>query len=325
MDGFFDMDIEINKIHIGDSLNLLKRVHDKTIDSVVTDPPYGLRFMGNRWDFDVPSVELWKEVMRVMKPGSHLLSFGGTRTYHRMVYNIEAAGFEIRDQLMWVYSSGFPKSLNIEKFLRNAVKKGRYYVKDSILQKLKGWGTGLKPAHEPMVLARKSLSEKNVTENMLKYGTGGLNIDGCRLDTHAKPRIVRRTKIKNGGFLATLNDSYYTGDKGRWPSNFILDEGAAEMLEEQSSGASSFYYISKPTTKERGEFNRHPTVKPIKLMEHLVKLITPMGGVVLDPFGGSGTTAIACNNLGFDWILFEREPKFVKIAKRRIHQHLSMN
>ena len=197
------------KLLKGDNMEVFKKLPDNSIDSCVTDGPYGLSFMNKKWDYDVPSVEFWKEVWRVLKPGGHILSFGGTRTYHRMVVNIEDAGFEIRDQIMWLYGSGFPKSHNIGKAvdklegnerevvgsinqprMNNDFGKGIHnerQIKELELTKgtseYEGWGTALKPANEPICLARKPLSEKSVAENVLKWGTGGINIDGCRIGT----------------------------------------------------------------------------------------------------------------------------------------------
>ena len=198
----------------GDSLIELKNIDDNSIDSVVTDPPYGLKFMGKKWDYDVPNRELWQEVLRVLKPGGHLLSFAGSRTYHRMAVNIEDAGFEIRDQIMWVYGSGFPKSHNIGKAVnklqgneREVVGKRKAHdIRGNALMEAtvpeykkeksqidieitkgnsewEGWGTALKPAHEPIVVARKPLSEKTIAKNVLKWGTGGINIDASRVPT----------------------------------------------------------------------------------------------------------------------------------------------
>ena len=179
------------KLMLGNNIDKLKELPDNFVDSIVTDPPYGISFMNKKWDYDVPSVEFWKEVYRVLKPGGHILSFGGTRTYHRMVVNIEDAGFEIRDQIMWVYGSGFPKSLNIgkevDKKLGNereviGIEKGAgsnkftdginglkpEYENTKGNSQYEGWGTGLKPANEPICLARKPIEEKTITENVLK-------------------------------------------------------------------------------------------------------------------------------------------------------------
>lgn len=325
-------------IHHGDSLELLKTLPENSVDSIVTDPPYGLSFMGKKWDYDVPSKELWENVIRVLKPGGHLLSFGGTRTYHRMVVALEDAGFEIRDQLQWLFGSGFPKSHNLGD----------------------GWGTALKPANEPIVLARKPLSEKTVALNVLKWGTGALNIDASRIE--GIPPVVPQPAFNTTGEIYNMktgegrSGQMSNSTQGRWPANLLLDETAAEMLDEQSGiskpktertgkrggkgfgffddeksanetgvwpgdkggGASRFFYCAKASKRERGEGNGHPTVKPLKLMEYLIRLITPPGGIVLDPFMGSGTTGVACKQLGFEFIGIEMNKEYVEIAERRI-------
>lgn len=347
---------------LGDCLTVLRDLEENSIDSVVTDPPYGLAFMNKHWDYSVPSVDVWKEVFRVLKPGGHLLSFGGTRTYHRMVVNIEDAGFEIRDQIQWLYGQGFPKSLNLGN----------------------GWGTALKPANEPIVLARKPISEKTVADNVMKWGTGGINVDGSRIEG-TKPSVPN--PVLNGGDIYSKNNpgqgrcgKMSDNSQGRFPANLILDEEAGRLLDEQSGnrpsknggsapgfshwgrsvtgktenvnrrddsgGASRFFYCAKASKRERnagldlppvkvndgrqteidnpfqrGEtlrVNSHPTVKPISLMEYLVRLITPPNGVVLDPFMGSGTTGIAAKNLGFSFTGIEREESYLQIAKARI-------
>jgi site-specific DNA-methyltransferase (adenine-specific) len=246
---------------LGDNITSLRKLPDNSIDSIVTDPPYGLSFMNKKWDYDVPSVEFWKEVYRVLKPGGHILSFGGTRTYHRMVVNIEDAGFEIRDQIMWLYGSGFPKSHNIGKavdkiqgndrevvgerdLLGPAIHEGgtRPEGKSSIeLTKgqspYEGWGTALKPANEPICVARKPLSEKSVAENVLKWGTGGINIDGCRVDLNGDNTSRKITDNKNDINVINSNKVGSFDDKwkeGRFPANIILDEIAGELLDEQS-------------------------------------------------------------------------------------------
>lgn len=335
---------------LGDSYLILKTLAADSVDAVVTDPPYGLSFMNKHWDHDVPSVELWREVLRVLKPGGHVLSFGGTRTYHRMVVNIEDAGFEIRDQIQWIYGSGFPKSHNLN---------GEW----------QGWGTALKPANEPIVLARKPLIG-TVAKNVEAWGTSALNIDGCRIDlkpgetTHGSGRSQSNNPNTGYGDMGEKRvgaPNIHT-TQGRWPANVLFDEEAAEVLDEQvsktmkmhgagnkktgkgkdigdkslfgmgydqpsqtydgtgedSSKASRFFYVAKASKRERGDGNHHPTVKPIKLMEYLVRLITPPGGTVLDPFMGSGTTGIAAKNLGFGFVGIERSEEYFEIAKRRI-------
>lgn len=319
----------------GDSLQELNKFPDNHFHSVVTDPPYGLKFMGKRWDYNVPSVELWREVLRVLKPGGHVLSFGGTRTYHRMVVAIEEAGFEIRDQLQWIYGSGFPKSHNI--------KEGPF----------KGWGTALKPANEPICLARKPF-KGTVAQNVEIWGCGAINVDGTRIEAADQDVLDAAVKRMTGNKIQTNNSTgnFVSGAKeiqpksaqGRWPANVMLDEDAAAMLGEPSR----FFYVAKASKRERnaglegmpekpqgayGKFagdgrgrqtehqptaNHHPTVKPIRLMEYLCRLITPPGGIVLDPFCGSGSTGVAAKSLGFDFVGIELNAEYAEIASKRL-------
>ena len=236
----------------GDCLEILKTLPDNSVDACVTDPPYGLKFMGKKWDYDVPTVEQWKEVLRVMKPGAFLLSFGGTRTYHRMVVNIEDAGFEIRDQIQWLYGSGFPKSLDVGKavdklqgnereVLRESTpppenfKKGTFdnrgpnsFGNGEVTEgnsEYEGYGTALKPANEPICLARKPLSEKTVAANVLKWGTGGLNIDGGRIGTEGGTEKGSKPIGKSKGIYGEgLHGACEINElnKGRFPANVIL-------------------------------------------------------------------------------------------------------
>lgn len=361
----------------GDCREVLASFDDAVIDAVVTDPPYELGFMGKAWDragvaFDPAT---WAAILRVLKPGGHLLAFGGTRTYHRMTCAIEDAGFEIRDSVLWMYGTGFPKSLNLGD----------------------GRGTALKPAHEPIVMARKPLVG-TVAANVAAHGTGALNIDACRIDgaprtTHARGNV----KGSNAGQVHNygLGEGYESAaPAGRWPANVILDEHAAAMLDAQSGtlkagvagrrggkggvvmetgfaaydeswggygdagGASRFFYVAKPSRKERdlgcehlpektggeatdredgsagtqnpragagrtgGARNFHPTVKPIELMRYLVRLVTPPGGVVLDPFAGSGTTGIAALREGARFVGVERSEEYTPITVARLqHAH----
>lgn len=337
----------INSILCGDSIEILKSLPDNSIDACVTDPPYGFAFMGKeRDDFsDDPKhyqefSYLWaKEVLRVLKPGGHLLSFGGTRTYHRMACGIEDAGFEIRDCIMWVYGEGFPKSLNI----------GKHY-KD-----WEGWGTALKPAVEPVVLARKPLEKGlSIAQNVLKWRTGGLNIDGCRIpldvgdSTYKKPSPCLNSKNNGTNFNTCKLTGSITDDwkKGRFPANLIHDGSQLVLdlfpMSRGSSGswnkdkypdsdcgvtnfrrghyrgyndglgsAARFFYCAKAKTKERNAGcehlsekarNHHPTVKPIELCRYLCRLITPKDGIVLDPFAGSGTIPISAMLEGFNYM-----------------------
>lgn len=548
------------KLILGDSLEKLKDLPTNTIDACVCDPPYGLAFMNKHWDYDVPSADLWREVYRVLKPGAHLLSFFGTRTYHAGVTRIEEAGFEVRDMLAWLYGSGFPKSLDVSKAIDKAagakrevigsrpltgngktMKGGNFHQAESDTDKIEkqavfeftapatddakawsGWGTALKPANEPIVLARKPL-EKGLTvaQNVVKWGTGALAIDASRIGSETRPLMVRTETVvaakSMSGVSTGATSSGEVTTQGRWPSNVLLDEEAAAMLDEQSGvltsnskpgqvkrnkptsptamagshglaqdpnafygdsgGASRFFanfkftkgemewldqhglgnaklaesnsnldeqamssaleavktnfksdprllrslasihdfkkcillhnlaslaespesigtteiilsllksygsvlpateeninsaspennngptrflYQAKASKRERnaglegmpvkrndthnnpsrmvgssadkakaqmdtsgtaGNQNHHPTVKPIKLMEYLVRMITPPGGIVLDPFMGSGTTGCAARKLGYQFIGIEREAEYLEIARKRI-------
>lgn len=382
---------------------ILPTLSADSVDSIVCDPPYGLSFMGKKWDYDVPSVNQWKEAYRVLKPGGHLLSFGGTRTYHRMVVNIEDAGFEIRDQIMWVYGTGFPKSLSIDKAIDKKLcaereitgRRKHPTLKDTSklsesksavhtladtwqrewditepstdeAKQWEGWGTALKPANEPICVARKPLSESTVAENVLKWGAGGINIDACRIETEEKitnhSRSAESAKGKGKYGDSTEQETYQTAGQqlGRFPANLILDDYAAELLDEQapnrgaqgpiskgqsgkskgiygdfgqkgddgatfrgdSGGASKFFYIAKPSQAEKNKGlegrNFHTTVKPILLMQYLVKLVTPKGGICLDPFCGSGTTLIACKLEMMNYIGVEYDKEYHQLAEVRI-------
>lgn len=381
---------------------------DDSIDSIVTDPPYGLSFMGKKWDYDVPDVDIWKECLRVLKPGGYLLAFAGTRTQHRMCCDIEDAGFEIRDMIAWVYGSGFPKSHNISKAINkidgvsfdkkpaggvgfmNESDDGYNATKSQLIQsgesserakQYEGWGTALKPALEPITVARKPLSEKTIAANVLKWGTGGINIDGCRVNptgerlggggenraTFAgkegwgRPWMENEQQSKNHANKIKLNVEKAT-IQGRFPANLIHD-GSDEVLdsfpeskgrqgdlknhnknrkspngcfgemppandaikrEDSDKSAARFFYCAKASKTDRNEgleeglSNKHPTVKPTKLMRYLVRLVTPEGGIVYDPFAGSGSTGKACKPEGFDFVGSELDENDCKIANQRI-------
>jgi len=399
------------------NLEFLKSQPDNSIDSIVTDPPYGISFMGKSWDYDVPGVDTWKELMRVLKPGGHIIVACGTRTQHRMAVNIEDAGFEIRDIVAWVYGSGFPKSLNIGKAVDKLQGNEREVVgteeidigmqsgsmhsgrRTEVITRDKtkgnspyeGWGTALKPAMELWTLARKPLSEKTVAENVLKWGTGGINIDECRVGNETRTYDLTMTsgnfETTNGGKNIKSGTATVTG---RFPANFIHDGSheVVSMFPETKSGkagirtsdgfnqnsygkgmgikagefngeygdsglASRFFYTAKASKSERNagldgfkekegpkQFNEglegklrsdgtvikesikhknhHPTVKPVALMRYLARLITPKGGVVLDPYLGSGSTGVACMQEGFNFIGVEMDKEYFEIAKARI-------
>ena len=455
------------RLHNHDCLEVLKMmIEDEVfVDSIVTDPPYELGFMGRSWDSTGIAFqkETWELCFKILKPGGHLLAFSGSRTYHRMAVAIEDAGFEIRDQVMWLYGSGFPKSMNIGKALdkklgneriktgekkthsnkgikqseqRTAIGAGAFgqEVEEEVTvgtTEWEGWGTALKPAHEPLVLARKPLSEKSVVDNVLKHRTGGINIDECRVegndakypDTNPdfrdqgrqskenmgidklsfgqtenvkRKKVVRKSRDENSvwtddnsGMKAEGSEYADADPRGRFPSNIMHDGSDAvknifphtksgkmkqhieggqynvygkmyprdvETIGDEGSAA-RFFYCAKTSKAERnqgldnlptkkassmpgrrnaddmkdskidndvtGRFvtekkNIHPTVKPIKLMKYLCRLITPKGGTILDPFMGSGSTGMAAKEEKFDFIGIEKEEEYFNIASARI-------
>ena len=426
-------------LHLGECLAVLRTMADNSVDAIVTDPPYGLSFMGKRWDYDVPSVEVWAECLRVLKPGGHLLAFAGTRTQHRMAVRIEDAGFEIRDMIAWVYGSGFPKSLDVSKAIDKAAGAERSVVGHRLpsgsgvagtaardatgshiwtgeltspepitdaARQWQGWGTALKPALEPITLARKPLPG-TVAENVLAHGTGALNIDRCRVDaSEGRPLIEIKAESSLHAFGDGLNGSRCAGvtTQGRFPANLIHD-GSAEVVamfpseagaaapvhqrnadkfrtaysafagnrdeagstfHADSGSAARFFYVPKADNADREDglegfpktlasvgnmdaagrrdplnannyandsckariekglppteprSNTHPTVKPTDLMRYLCRLVTPPGGVVLDPFVGSGSTGRAALLDSFRFIGIEREEQYLAIAAARI-------
>jgi DNA modification methylase len=377
----------------GDCLERLQELPDCSVDACVTDPPYGLRFMGKAWDYDVPQAEVWREVLRVLKPGGHLLAFAGTRTQHRMAVQIEDAGFEIRDMIAWLYGSGFPKSHNIsiaidkaagaerevvgvrEDFAKrmslserpNTANVGGYVNPQAAgqitapatpeAQQWDGWGTALKPALEPITVARKPF-KGTVAANVLEHGTGAINIDGCRVGMSARWTRGEIPKRRQGQHDRSASGSPKQ-DLGRWPANLIHD-GSDEVTElfpqnvrgaipgtqkigdktttnrdnnvsyatcgyqkisgykEEVGSAARFFYCAKASKADREDGNGHPTVKPTDLMRYLCRLVTPPGGIVLDPFMGSGSTGKAAVLEGFRFIGIEREAEYIEIARGRI-------
>lgn len=403
----------------GDCLSVMPTLDANSIDAVVCDPPYGLKFMGKEWDHGVPGVPFWEAAKRVAKPGAYLLAFGGTRTHHRLMCAIEDAGWEIRDCLMWLYGSGFPKSHDVSKAIDKAeghwrgrangvlsdnpalsgpnygrADKGTAITPEAL--KWTGWGTALKPAWEPIILARK-VFPGTVAANVLEHSTGALNIDGCRVgsrEQEAQHRPASASGIGNGkACYGTRDGKQSTYTEGRWPANLVLDEEAAGMLDEQSGecappggvgkqasyrrdggtvafntsgaqgriylgesgGASRFFYTAKASRSERNAgldgferrvtntdtppgtqgatnpraganrsgaaLNHHPTVKPLDLMQWLCRLVTPKGGLILDPFCGSGSTGRAAVAEGFSFIGIEKSPEYAAIARARIAEY----
>ena len=393
----------IDTIICGDCLEEMKKLPGRSIDAIVTDPPYELAFMGKKWDASgiAYNVDMWGECLRVLKPGGHLLAFGGARTYHRMACAIEDAGFEIRDSLHWVYSQGFPKSLDISKAIDKAAKAEREIIGE--IDKLQsygngansvygdgpdkhpmmlitspstpeakqwsGYGSALKPAHEPVVLARKPLEESTIAANVLKWSTGAINIDACRIAGQEPHHNYGRTSGK-GAFCGRSEEPFNTPANGRFPSNLIHDGSPEVMAEFAKAGTTksgamkkevpayegesttgflrgrsgpsnqhgdsgsvarffqscpfteedipAFLYYAKASKSDRGEGNTHSTVKPTSLIRYLCKLITPPGGTILDPFGGSGTTGIAAIKEGFHYILIEQQEEYCEIARKRV-------
>ena len=370
----------VKLIH-GDCLDVLKGMPDNSVDSIVTDPPYGLSFMGKKWDYDVPEQAIWEECLRVLKPGGHLLAFAGTRTQHRMAVRIEDAGFELRDMvtflydtnetaqalieslspeqlklldatfgrdsmLAWGYGSGFPKSLDVSKAIDKAAGAVREVIGKAqwsnsaahfvpgedhtarvtlditapateSARQWQGWGTALKPALEPITVARKPF-KGTVASNVLEWGTGAINIDGCRVGSD----VVGWAGAAS--FKNTHAASQYGGMPagearpvdGRWPANLIHD--GSDKPTGMLGSASRFFYCAKTSKKDRGEGNNHPTVKPTDLMAYLCRLVTPPGGVVLDPFMGSGSTGKAAVREGFRFIGIEMDADYLAIAESRI-------
>lgn len=409
-------------LYCGDCLDVMAGMEPESVATVITDPPYGLKFMGKNWDHGVPGAHFWEAVLRVAKPGAFMLAFGGTRTHHRLMCAIEDAGWEIRDCMMWLYGSGFPKSLDISKAIDKAAGAEREVIEKRTLnnnrfaisgtgvaqeqykkfdnnanitfpstseaEQWDGYGTALKPAWEPIIVAMKPL-DGTFAQNALKHGVAGVHVNGGRIEG-----VTSNPKTRNATYSGFDKSPQVQKDlpeiktNGRFPANVILDEESAAMLDEQSGdnvstggrghmsngiflgkhkvtgqnagglgdrgGASRFFYTAKASKSERnaglhgmpiGEppgskrskpasgresalgsprQNHHPAVKPLALMEYLCKLTSsPTGGDVLDPFMGSGTTGVACANLGRKFIGIQKDEKdaeYFDIACKRIEE-----
>jgi len=345
----------------GNCLDEMRKLPANSVDAIVCDPPYGIEFMGNKWDYEVPSVDVWRECLRVLKPGGHLLAFAGTRTQHRMAVNIEDAGFEIRDMIAWVYGSGFPKSLDVSKAIDKAAGAEREVVGRRVHPTLKnpakaksrafhvesldsakdaeswgltapatdsakqwdGWGTALKPAMEPITVARKPLIG-TVAENVLRHGTGAINVDKCRVGRTVQGRWP--ANIIHDGSEQVVSLFPQTGE-GRFPSKQttaswkMSSRGKALSPEREmgdSGSAVRFFYCAKTSKADRGEGNDHPTVKPTELMRYLVRLVCAKGGTVLDPFMGSGSTGKGALLEDCKFIGIDLNADYCKVADKRL-------
>lgn len=332
----------------GDCRAVMPSLADDSVDAVVTDPPYELAFMGKHWDASGVSFDpdTWRECLRVLKPGGHLVAFGGSRTWHRLAVAIEDAGFEIRDSIAWLYGSGFPKSVDVAKAIdkqaghwrgragavesRNPAMSGSNYARTpkgepvtEDAQAWEGWGTGLKPAFEPIIIARKPF-RGTVADNVLEHGTGAINIDASRVGDEVRVDPPGATNPRTAMGDGRRDDAEPRVVVGRWPTNVALDGGQAEALDAETGGAARFFpvfkYQSKAPKRERPEVDgvKHSTVKPLGLMRWLVRLVTPPGGVVLDPFAGSGTTLEAASLEGFDAVGIEASPEYLPLIEQRL-------
>lgn len=377
-------------LHLGACAEVMATMPAESVDSIVTDPPYGLGFMGKAWDISVPEEAAWEQCLRVLKPGGHLLAFGGSRTYHRLACSIEFCGFEIRDQIMWIYGSGFPKSMDVSKAIDKAAGAEREkiavgspvkrmipgadqnetgtWIKDNGREyqpgveipateadrQWDGWGTALKPAHEPIVVARKPIVG-TVAANVLAHGTGAINVVGCRVGTESTTRQCNAGTGNRENWRTGNEAGTHGSESGRWPANVIHDGseevvalfpvvkaggnvsgktpsrtggegtncyGEYERVAWDGHGdfgsAARFFYCAKADKDDRGKGNNHPTVKPTDLMRYLIRMVTPPGGVVLDCFMGSGSTGKAAVAEGFRFIGIEREDESFDTACRRV-------
>ncbi len=320
----------------GDCLHKMAEMQDNSIDFIVCDPPYGLSFMGKKWDAKTPSQDIWQEALRICKPGAMIAAFGGSRTHHHLMIAIEKAGWEIRDVVMYLYGSGFPKSHNFGK------KIGGIW---------QGYGSTLKPAYEPIIIAMKPL-DGTFAQNAEKWGVAGINIDESRVETKEKwKRDCTGQNMVVNALQKREGIGKFSNDLGRWPANLILNEESAGMLDQMTgNNCSRFFYCAKASSSERNAGlegmplkecgikndsgrgfsesdpykkvmykNNHPTVKPLSLMKYILKLLAPPGNpICLDPFAGSGSTLIAAKQLGIRAIGIEIDPEYCEIAEKRI-------
>jgi len=342
----------------GNSAEILKTYADNSFDCVVTDPPYGINFLGKNWDSNTGDSEVYEQCLRVLKPGGHLLAFSAARTYHHLAMTVETVGFEIRDQIMWIYGSGFPKSQDVGRQIHKKANgkpdkqrfdpaimikedgKYRYPETNKVYRMLpdingdnlkvshegekysvifeeiievdsewSGWGTQLKPAHEPIVMARKPVIG-SIRENVLEYGTGAINIDATRVGERFPANIL--------GEIDEPYQKYFYCPKVSSKERHIGHDKPPAMFGDVQGCYGPDGKRMAEGLDNRGGGNNHPTVKPIELMKYLIKLVTPINGHILDPFNGSGSTGCAAVELGYDYTGIELDPNYVEIANKRI-------
>jgi site-specific DNA-methyltransferase (adenine-specific) len=402
----------------GDSAEVLEQFESNTIDAVITDPPYGIEFLGKEWDRNTGAIDIWRECLRVLKPGGHLLAFSAARTYHHLATNIESVGFDIRDQIMWIYASGFPKAQDIGKAIQrrqgveetkplqsngpaNGINRMTFNQSDPAkynetknaqdivitspeAQQWAGWKTALKPAHEPIVMARKPMKGSTI-DNVLTHGVGALNIDATRIPFEKKNIDgMKRATGSNSDTFRNFNPEqrinkdqakdmehgltevvYTPNEQGRYPSNVLGDiadyqkyfycpkvnrrerhrgfeqEHIPDPLANYAQGDVKNHPLWDPSigtniqrlkhkilehdkslgrahTVTQAVGNNHPTVKPVALMRYLVQLVTPQGAHVIDPFSGSGSTGMACRELGRQFTGIDLDRNYCEIARKRI-------
>ena len=313
--------MSISKFYNADSVDFSNNYNGELFDSIVTDPPYGIEYLGNAWDSYKNCISFqsstWESISKTLKPGGFLIIFGASKTFHRLTCAVEDSGLKIRDVLMWLYGQGMPKSQNLGK-------------KDPNWE---GWGTGLKPCYEPILLAQKPIEEKTIIKNCIKYGVGGINIEESRLESKRWPGNV----LHDGSDEVEEEFSKF-GERGNgWSRNYGVEDyqgrqygggvfGGGGYIGEttycDSGTASRFFYSTKSSVKERTHNrtieNNHPTVKNLELMKYLIKLVTPKNGTVYDPFAGSGTTLVAAKELDFNSIGVEFSDEYCKIIQDRL-------